>query len=266
VAHSIGFERNIVPVQDGIHLYPFRVRFIANVTVTYADESKMNLRWQALYSPERVEGLFSEVRREFIVNSSPRTIVLALVKNVVPENKGVGMRRAMFLLAAMVALLALSAGSAFAAVVSGTASDDALEGTKAPDSLFAQGGDDRLNGRGAGDALFGQADDDLFVDTSGHDLLRGSSGADLFAGNPGDDAVHAGRGADLILDDLGEDLLSGGRGNDAISVAGFGPGPPELFEESDKIVCGPGLDAVDAHPSDVVANDCEEVNIVPSPF
>ena len=176
------------------------------------------------------------------------------------------MRRAMFLLAAMATLLALSAGSAFTAVVSGTTGDDDLEGTKAPDSLFAQAGDDRLNGRGAGDVLLGQTDDDLFVDTSGNDLLRGGSGADLFAGNPGDDAVYASRGEDLILDDLGEDLLSGGRGDDAISVAGFGPGPPELFEESDKIVCGRGLDVVDAHPSDVVANDCEEVNIVPSPF
>lgn len=63
-------------------------------------------------------------------------------------------------------------------------------------------GHDRLNGRGAGDALFGQVGDDLFVGTSGHDLLRGGSGTDLFVGNPC---------------------------NTAVSVAGFGPGPPELF-------------------------------------
>ena len=176
------------------------------------------------------------------------------------------MRRTMCLLAAMVALLALNAGSAFAAVVSGTAGDDALEGTNAPDSLFAQAGDDRLNGRGVGDALFGQGDDDLFVDALGHDLLRGGSGADLLVRAPaGVDRVLTGV-AGVISDDLGADLFSGGHGNGAISLAGFGPGPPELFKESDKIVCGPGSDVVDAHPSDVVANDCEEVNIVPSPF
>jgi Ca2+-binding RTX toxin-like protein len=172
----------------------------------------------------------------------------------------------MLLLAAMAAVLALDAGAAFAADVSGTVGDDELEGTNVPDSLFAQAGEDRLDGRGAADTLFGQADDDLFVDTSGDDLLRGGSGDDLFAGNPGEDAVYAGRGADLVLDDLGEDFLSGGPGDDVISVAGFGPGPPELFEESDEIVCGDGLDEVDAHPSDVVANDCEEVNLVPTPF
>ncbi len=176
------------------------------------------------------------------------------------------MWRAMLLLAVMVAVLALSAGAAFAAVVSGTVGDDALRDTNAPDALFAKAGDDRLDGRGAPDALFGQADDDLFVDTSGDDLLRGGSGEDLFAGNPGEDAVYAGRGADLILDDLGEDYLSGGRGDDVISVAGLGPGPPKLFDESDVIVCGGGLDEVDAHPSDVVADDCEEVNLVPAPF
>jgi len=67
------------------------------------------------------------------------------------------------------------------------------------------------------------------------------------------------------LDDLGEDFFSGGPGDDVISVAGFGPGPPELFEESDEIVCGGSLDGVDAHPSDVVADDCKEVNLVPTP-
>ena len=148
------------------------------------------------------------------------------------------MRRATLLLAVMATILALSAGTAFGAVIPGTVGNDDLQGTNAPDTLFAKAGDDRLDGRGAADALFGQAHDDLFVDTSGDDLLRGGSGDDLFTDNPGEDAVHAGRGADLSLDDLGEDFFSGGPGDDVISVAGFSPGPPELFEGSDEIVCG----------------------------
>ena len=34
----------------------------------------------------------------------------------------------------------------------------------------------------------------------------------------------------------------------AVSVPGFGPGPPGLHEEPDLISCGPGLDRVEAHP------------------
>jgi len=161
--------------------------------------------------------------------------------------------------------LALSAGAAFAAVLPGTTGDDALEGTGAQDTLFGKAGHDALNGRGANDTLFGQPGDDLFVDQSGDDLLRGGLGSDLFAGNPGDDAVYGGGGHDLLLDDVGLDLLSGGPGHDIISVPGFGPGPPELYVESDAIFCGPGFDEVDAHPFDLVASDCEVITRISSP-
>lgn len=67
-------------------------------------------------------------------------------------------------------------------------------------------------------------------------------------------------------EDVGLDYFSGGPGDDAISVPGFGPGPPELYEESDAISCGPGLDRVEAHPLDLVAADCETVKRVPGPF
>jgi hypothetical protein len=43
VTHTVGFECDVVPVQDGVHLSPLHFRFTANVT--YADESAMNLRY-----------------------------------------------------------------------------------------------------------------------------------------------------------------------------------------------------------------------------
>ncbi len=78
--------------------------------------------------------------------------------------------------------------------------------------------------------------------------------------------MFGGAGDDLLLDDVGEDLYSGGPGDDTISAPGFGPGPPELYVESDVIFCGPGFDEVDAHPFDLVAADCEVVTRIPNPF
>lgn len=176
------------------------------------------------------------------------------------------MRRAMLLLAVAGVLLALGGGTALAAapgvVITGTAGDDELQGTRAYDVIFAAAGDDRIDGWAGGDDLFGQAGNDTFVDKAGDDLLRGGPGDDLFAGNPGDDAVFGGKGDDILLDDTGSDLFSGGAGNDRISVPGFGPGPPQLMWEADRIRCGPGFDRVLAHPVDLVADDCEIVRRV----
>jgi hypothetical protein len=47
---------------------------------------------------------FSEVRHEFIANSSLVTSLLGLGKGIAREKKGAGMRRAMILLAAMAAV------------------------------------------------------------------------------------------------------------------------------------------------------------------
>ncbi|HSK99226.1 MAG TPA: calcium-binding protein [Rubrobacteraceae bacterium] len=176
------------------------------------------------------------------------------------------MRRAMLVLAVAGAMLALGGETALAdapaVVITGTAGDDELRGTPYYDAIFAAAGDDRLDGRRGGDDLFGQAGNDTFVDSAGDDLVRGGSGDDLFAGNPGDDAVFGGRGNDILLDDTGSDLFSSGPGNDRISIPGFGPGPPQLMWEPDKVRCGPGFDRVLAHPVDLVAGDCEIVRRV----
>lgn len=176
------------------------------------------------------------------------------------------MRRAMLLFAAAVVSLALGGTTALAdapaAVIIGTPGDDELEGTRAYDAIFAAAGDDRLDGLASGDDLFGQAGDDTLVDKAGDDLLRGGPGRDLFAGNPGDDLLFGGRGNDTLLDDTGSDLFSGGPGNDRISIPGFGPGPPQLMWEPDRIRCGPGFDRVLAHAVDLVAADCEVVRRV----
>lgn len=157
-------------------------------------------------------------------------------------------------------LLALAAGTAFAAVLQGTPGPDDLKGANEADRLLGGAGRDQLDGRGGDDLLRGGAGDDTLIDHAGNDVLRGGPGDDTFGGNPGDDTVFGGRGDDVLLDDAGVDAFSGGGGDDVIAVPGFGPGPPGLPFESDRISCGPGNDRVVAHEVDLVAADCEVVN------
>ena len=169
------------------------------------------------------------------------------------------MRRFALSATLVAAVFVLGAGTAFAAVLSGTEGRDALKGTGGPDRLLAAGGRDTLDGRGEADVLRGQEGGDTLFDRAGNDVLYGGRGDDTFGGNPGDDAIIGGPGDDLLLDDAGVDRFFGGPGNDRISVPAFGPGPPGLPLEPDRISCGPGNDEVLAHPADRVRPNCERV-------
>jgi hypothetical protein len=79
-------------------------------------------------------------------------------------------------------------------------------------------------------------------------------GADRVFGGPQADDVHGGPGNDTIKGNEGRDVLSGDGGDDMIDAADALP---------DQIACGPGTDDVDADFVDVVADDCELVNIGP---
>jgi hypothetical protein len=101
------------------------------------------------------------------------------------------------LLCAAVVLGCAAAPAVAAAPRIGTAGDDTLTGTGAPDVLEARGGDD--------DA-YGAAGRDVISAGPGGDQLLGGRGADVLAAGPGADQVHA--------DDGLADVLSCGPGLD----------------------------------------------------
>lgn len=128
---------------------------------------------------------------------------------------------------AVLLMVALSAGAAFAATPSGTGGDDFL-----------------LRGGFGDDALFGGA---------GTDELQGGQGADRISGGAGGDFLYGGGG--LFLGDAQKDVISGGDGNDDILAA------DERRPARDVVSCGAGRDTVEADEADTVADDCERVTI-----
>jgi Ca2+-binding RTX toxin-like protein len=138
-----------------------------------------------------------------------------------------------------VAVLAIGALLAFAAVavaenITGTQDDDVLTGTEADDHVVAKKGDDQVN------AL------------AGNDNVSGNKGDDVLNGEDGDDTLTGNKGADEI---------DGGPGTDLIKARGDGKksGP-------DTITCGEDAgdtdsDTVLADRGDVVATDCEDVDV-----
>lgn len=87
--------------------------------------------------------------------------------------------------------------------------------------------------------------------TSGTDRLVGTPRGDVMFGRAGSDRLVAGTGTDFLHGGPGRDLLDAGPGNDRV-VAQYDGG-------RDRILCGPGLDIVNADLLDGVAADCELV-------
>ena len=125
--------------------------------------------------------------------------------------------------------LGLSVGVATAITVVGGPGKDTQRGTNSGDTLRALGGDDRLSGRGGNDRIFGGA---------GADVRDGGAGDDQLTGGAGRDTFHAGAANDQIF---ARDGLEEG------------------------INCGPGRDRATADRSDIVASNCERVNLPPAP-
>jgi RTX calcium-binding nonapeptide repeat (4 copies) len=87
--------------------------------------------------------------------------------------------------------------------------------------------------------------------TSRSDRLVGTTGADVLQGRGGNDRLVGLAGTDFLSGGTGRDRLDAGRGNDRI-VAQYDGG-------RDGVLCGPGLDVVNADLLDAVAADCELV-------
>jgi Ca2+-binding RTX toxin-like protein len=176
------------------------------------------------------------------------------------------MKRILVLLTVMAVTLVVASGVAWAVNKVGTNGPDTLRGTN---------GDDNLSGKGGNDVLFSLNGRDNLLGGPGRDVVLGenesfnSSGGDKnLEGGSGNDIVVGGRGSDKVLGDAGNDFLvdgptrefsldrlSGGDGNDVFLVENV----PAV---KDIVTCGGGFDRVLADTEDVVAPDCENVQIV----
>ncbi len=109
------------------------------------------------------------------------------------------------------AILALSAGVAYAAIVEGTSGPDNLEGTEVRDTIFGFAGDDTISGLAGTDTLQGGGGGDTIYGGDGADVLRGRGGDDHLHGGSGDptdpkhtDEYYCGAGFDTIYLEKGE--------------------------------------------------------------
>jgi hypothetical protein len=92
------------------------------------------------------------------------------------------------------------------------------------------------------------------------DLITGDDGNDTIHSGGGNDQVKGGEGDDTIFGDAGDDVLEGGLGVDRVE-GGAGTDDMRVRDGlADVVVCGEGVDRVDADTFDDVASDCEGVN------
>lgn len=179
------------------------------------------------------------------------------------------MKRIVLLLTVIVLSTLLSAGLALAAVKVGNNGNNIIKGTNGVDALSGKGGNDRITGLGGDDSISGgPGSDKLFggnaAQTSkrrGNDAISGGPGNDIVVGGFGADTLSGGRGSDKIVDpwfDKAQDVMQGGQGNDLI-IASSAPGVKDI------VSCGPGRDAVEVDDSDIVAQDCENVEVLQRP-
>ncbi len=100
--------------------------------------------------------------------------------------------------------------------VSGTGSDDRLDGTDGADVIDGGAGNDRLRGVGDDDAINGGDGDDTIFGEDGNDIIIGGTGNDTIFGNAGDDLLHGQDDNDFLIGGAGNDVLNGGAGNDGM--------------------------------------------------
>ncbi len=176
------------------------------------------------------------------------------------------MKRILVLLTVMAVTLVVASGVAWAVNKVGTNGPDTLRGANRDDNLSGKGGNDvlfSLNGRdnllgGPGrDVVLGE--NESFNSSGGDKNLEGGSGNDIVVGGRGSDKVLGDPGNDFLVDgptrEFSLDKLSGGDGNDVFLVENV----PAV---KDFVTCGGGFDRVLADRKDVVAPDCEKVQIV----
>ncbi len=118
------------------------------------------------------------------------------------------MRKMVLLMAAMGALLVLTAGLALAVTKSGGSGNDNLRGTNGADVLSGGSGDDVLRGLVGADRLSSGSGEDEVFGGSGRDAISGGSGDDFISdGDDGvRDTINCGTGFDTVRADRVDNL------------------------------------------------------------
>ena len=105
-----------------------------------------------------------------------------------------------------------------AGAITGSSSDEVLNGTAGNDQIFGFDGDDVINGGAGNDRLFGGEGDDRVFGGDGNDRLSGGQGNDFVDGGDGNDQLCGGEGDDTLILGAGNDKATGGLGNDTFYV------------------------------------------------
>jgi Ca2+-binding RTX toxin-like protein len=119
--------------------------------------------------------------------------------------------------------------------------NDKVDGRKAGETFFGNGGDDEIKGGGGDDVIFGDFDPvgefasfdegkpdgkDTLVGGAGDDTLNGGGKRDTLRGGANDDGIFGGGGADRLYGGSGTDTIGGGEGSDRM----WGGSGADMFE------------------------------------
>ena len=102
----------------------------------------------------------------------------------------------------------------------GTAADEDLTGSTAPNVILGLAGDDDIEGEEGNDVVDGGDGDDRIDGGAGNDILRGNDGDDILIGRTEDNTLEGGNGDDQLSGGHGNDRLDGGAGVDVTLVSG----------------------------------------------
>ena len=145
--------------------------------------------------------------------------------------------------------------------LTGSFSEDVIQGSSGNDAIFGDEGDDTLSGLQGNDEIYGDQGNDSLSGGSGHDFLAGGEGDDSIQGNTGqdglfggdgNDTLDGGDGGDVLSGGLGADSIAGGAGNDLIDGTHAPDGGGDL-DQGDRLDGGTGNDTILAGADDTVS-------------
>lgn len=128
-------------------------------------------------------------------------------------------------------------GSNFGDQLTGTWTDNKLEGGLGTDLIYGGDGNDILDGGSGNDILYGEAGNDTLIGGDGNDRLFGGGQSDILIGGEGDDILEAGNEGDALKGGGGNDVLIGGSGGDTYFV-GIGGGNDTIYNFDTDLMSG----------------------------
>ncbi|MES9903491.1 MAG: cadherin domain-containing protein, partial [Sedimenticola sp.] len=125
--------------------------------------------------------------------------------------------------------------------ITGSQSDDVINGMAGNDNIRGNHGNDTLLGGEGDDTIDGNKGNDILDGGSGNDTLRGGKNDDILTGGEGDDNLDGGKSDDRLYGGIGDDELSGSDGNDVLH-AGSGNDNMTGGKGDDTFIAGEGND------------------------